>query len=399
MREPYIPYGQYWSTPFARWQGAFAHLHPLQFGARVAREELARRGVDVRTIDYGVLGTTVPSASSFFGLPWLTGMMGAMHLGGPTVNQACATSARILQMACQQVADGSSELAFAISADKCSSGPHLYYPAADGPGGTGAHEDWVLDNFSDDPLGHHAMVDTAENVATKYRISTAEQHDVTLLRHSQYQAACADGHSFHKRYITLPFPVPDAKLRKTLRTLEGDEGIHPTTAEGLAALKPVRKEGTVTHGAQTHPADGSAAILVTSRERARELARDPRVEIRVRGFGLARTELAFMPQAPVAAARAALARAGLAIGEIDCVKSHNPFAVNDIVFARETGRDVARMNNFGCSLVWGHPQGPTGLRALIELIEELAMRGGGTGLFHGCAAGDSAMAVVIEVRA
>src|SRR5579864_8942931 len=107
MREPYIPYGQYWSTPFARWQGAFAHLHPLRFGAQVAREELARRGVDLRAIDYGVLGTTVPSASSFFGLPWVTGMMGAMHLGGPTVNQACATSARILQMACQQVADGS----------------------------------------------------------------------------------------------------------------------------------------------------------------------------------------------------------------------------------------------------------------------------------------------------
>ena len=55
------------------------------------------------------------------------------------------------------------------------------------------------------------------------------------------------------------------------------------------------------------------------------------------------------------------------------------------------------MNNFGCSLVWGHPQGPTGLRALIELIEELAIRGGGTGLFQGCAAGDTAMAAVVRV--
>ena len=79
------------------------------------------------------------------------------------------------------------------------------------------------------------------------------------------------------------------------------------------------------------------------------------------------------------------------------MKSHNPFAVNDIVFARETGFDVMAMNNYGCSLVWGHPQGPTGLRAIIELVEELVMRGGGRGLFHGCAAGDSAMAVVLEV--
>ncbi len=66
---------------------------------------------------------------------------------------------------------------------------------------------------------------------------------------------------------------------------------------------------------------------------------------------------------------------------------------------RETGFPIERMNNYGCSLVWGHPQGPTGLRAIIELIEELAMRGGGVGLFHGCAAGDTAMAVVLEVGA
>ena len=398
LRDTFIPYGQYWSTPFARWQGAFSHLHPLEFGAWVARDELARRDVDPRRIDYGVLGITVPSMSSFYGLPWVTGLIGAPHVGGPTVNQACATSARILQMASQQVADGSSELALTLSPDKCSNGPHVYYPAPAGPGGTGAHEDWVLDNFSNEPIGHHAMIDTAENVARKYGISTAEQHDVALMRYAQYEAACADGHAFHKRYMRLPFAVPDARLRKTVATLEGDEGIHPTTREGIAALKPVRKDGTVTFGAQTHPADGSAGMLVTSRETARELSRDPKVEIRLRGFGLARAELAYMPAAPVPAAREALSRAGLAIGQIDCVKSHNPFTVNDIVFSRETGFDLARMNNYGCSLVWGHPQGPTGLRAIIELIEELVLRGGGTGLFQGCAAGDSAMAVVLEVR-
>ena len=90
--------------------------------------------------------------------------------------------------------------------------------------------------------------------------------------------------------------------------------------------------------------------------------------------------------------------AALEIGQIDAIKSHNPFAVNDIVFARETGVDVMQMNNYGCSLVWGHPQGPTGMRSIIELIEELAMRGGGYGLFEGCAAGDTAMSVVISVE-
>jgi len=398
MRDAFIPYGLYWSTPFARWQGSLSHLHPLQFAAYVAKAELQRREVDLRQIDYGILGTTVPSRSSFYGLPWVTGMIGAPHVGGPTVNQACATSARILQMAAQEVADGGSDVTLLISGDKCSNGPHLYYPAPAGAGGTGEHEDWVLDNFSNDPLGRHAMLDTAENVARKYRISTGEQHDVALMRYAQYDEACADQHAFHKRYMTLPFQVPDARLRKAITTLEGDEGIHPTTREGLAQLKPLRPEGTVTYGAQTHPADGSAAMLVTSRDKARELGRDPRVLIRLLGFGQSRTDLAYMPQAPVAAARTALKRAGLDIGQIDCVKSHNPFTVNDIVFARETGWDLARMNRFGCSLVWGHPQGPTGLRCIIELIEELVLRGGGTGLFHGCAAGDSSMAVALEVR-
>ena len=93
----------------------------------------------------------------------------------------------------------------------------------------------------------------------------------------------------------------------------------------------------------------------------------------------------------------ALAQAGLAIGQVDIVKTHNPFAVNDLVFARTTGIDWRVMNPYGCSLVWGHPQAPMGTRAIIELIEALALRGGGRGLFTGCAAGDTAMAVVLEV--
>jgi len=94
---------------------------------------------------------------------------------------------------------------------------------------------------------------------------------------------------------------------------------------------------------------------------------------------------------------AALAQAGLEVSELKAVKTHNPFAVNDVLFARQTGFPLERMNNYGCSLVWGHPQGPTGLRSIIELIEELVLSGGGYGLFTGCAAGDTGMAVVLKV--
>jgi acetyl-CoA acetyltransferase len=82
---------------------------------------------------------------------------------------------------------------------------------------------------------------------------------------------------------------------------------------------------------------------------------------------------------------------------VDAVKTHNPFAVNDLAFAKDTGFDWRKMNNYGSSIIWGHPQGPTGLRGVIELVEELVLRGGGVGVFTGCAAGDSGLACVLRV--
>jgi acetyl-CoA acetyltransferase family protein len=394
----YIPYGAYWSTPFAKWQGSLAHLHAVTFAAHVARAELARRKIAPETFDFAVLGTTVPQHHAFFGAPWFMGLIGADTVSGPTVNQACATGARALELAVREVDAGDAATALVATCDRVSNGPEITYPNPEGPGGAGTREHWVLDNFAGDPLTGSAMIATAENVARKYQIGREAQHELTLRRYAQYQAALADDRAFQKRYMTLPFAVPDAKLAKTRGQLDGDEGIFPTTAEGLAKLKPVVPDGTVTFGAQTHPADGNAAMVVTTEGRARELSARPEIMVRVVSFGQARVARAHMPEAPVPAARRALERADLKIADLAAIKSHNPFAVNDLVFARETGADLATMNNYGCSLVWGHPQGPTGLRSIIELIEELALRGGGYGLFQGCAAGDTGMAVVIHVR-
>jgi len=392
-----IPYGAYWSTPFAKWQGAFQHLHSMQFAAHVAKAELARRPIDPAAIDCGVLGMTISQLQSFGGAPWPLHLMGLGNVTGPTLSQACATGVRTIAVAAGEILSGTARVALVLTCDRTSNAPHIYYPEPTRFGGTGDSEDQMILNLSHDPVGRHSMLQTAENVARRLGVGSAEQHAVTLRRHEQYQAALRDDRAFQRRFITLPFPVPRADFKAVGGELAGDDGVFPVTAEALAKLRPAVPDGSVTRGAQTHPADGNCGIVVSTAAQARQFSRDPAVRIRILGFGQARTELGYMPEAPIEASHRALASAGVSMADIVAVKSHNPFAVNDIAFARATGFPLEGMNNYGCSLVWGHPQAPTGTRGIIELIEELALRGGGIGLFQGCAAGDSSMAVVLKV--
>jgi acetyl-CoA acetyltransferase len=392
-----IPYGAYWSTPFAKWQGSLSHLHSVKFAAHVAKDELAKRDIDASEFDYGVMGLTVPQHQSFYGLPWLTGMIGAESVGGPTISQVCATGVRVLQNAVAEIECGLAETALVATCDRVSNSPQVYYPEPGGPGGTGPHENIALDNMMQDPFSGQSMTQTAENVATRHQITTEQQHDIVLRRQAQYQDALADGSAFLKRFMSLPFDIPSANFKKTVGQMEGDEGVFQSTKESLDKMRPVIPDGSVTFGGQTHPADGNACIIVAAPEKAKALSKEPGISIEILGFGTARAGLALMPEAPVPAAKAALAQAGLDIQQMDAVKTHNPFAVNDVYFAAETGYAIDAMNNYGCTLVWGHPQAPMGTRGIIELIEELVIKGGGKGLFTGCAAGDSAMAVVLSV--
>lgn len=394
--QAYIPYGVYWSTPFAKWQGSLANMNALPLAANVGKQALQARGMDLAQIDLAILGMTNPQKGSFYGLPYVTGMMGIDHVAGPTVQQACATSVRALQMAAQEVVCGTAECALLVMADRQSNGPIVIYPDPSGTGGYGITENWVPDNMGHDPYAKNPMLQTGENVAARYGISTEEQHALKLRRHEQYQQALANDRAFQKRYM-VDAPVSDSRFRKQLGVLSADEGVFPTTAEGLARLKPVKEGGTITFGAQTHPADGNAGGIVTTRERAKALSTDSRIEVEILSFGMARVEKGYMPMAPSPAAMNAMKAAGLHIGQIDAIKTHNPFAVNDIALARDTGFAWEKMNNYGSSIIWGHPQGPTGMRAIIELIEELVLRGGGVGLFTGCAAGDSGYATIIRV--
>lgn len=396
-KRAFIPYDGYWSTPFCRWQGSFAQLHSMEFAAEICKGAFVGRRISPQIFDGITLGMTIPQKSSFYGAPWMAGMIGASGITGPTISQACATSAKCVSVASEEVELGNNETVLVVTCDRTSNGPHIYYPNPLGIGGTGDNENWVWDNFGNDPYAKNAMIETAENVAEEAGISKEEQDEVAFLRYNQYQDALKDNSAFLHRFMVVPVDVRDPSGRKVVATVNGDEGVFPTTAEALARLRPVLGDGTVTFGTQTFPADGNASIIVTTQEKAKELSRDPNVEIQILSYAETRAKKGFMAMSIVPAARKALSSAGIGIKDVKAIKTHTPFAVNDVYFCKEMGIKFEDMNNYGCSLIWGHPQGPTGARLIIELIEELVLLGGGYGLFDGCAAGDTAAAVVIKV--
>jgi acetyl-CoA acetyltransferase family protein len=394
FNKSFIPYRHYWSTPFCRWQGSLSCEHSLTLASQVGKLALRRMDVDTGLIDGLHLGFTVPQKKSFYGAAWVATLMGMPNVTGPTLSQACATSARTLCSAASSIEFGGSNFVLALTADRTSNGPQVYYPNPVGIGGQAESESWILDNFNDDPALHIPMVATAENIAKKHGITREHQDEVALLRHHQYQSALHNDCAFQKRYMVRPLDLGDR--RGKARLVAGDEGVHETTADGLRQLRPQLESGTVTFAHQTHPADGNCGMLITGSDRARALSPSGPT-IQILSYGEGRAEAGFMGEACVPAARRALDYCGMRISDMAAVKTHNPFVINDIYLSREMGLSLDKMNNYGSSLVFGHPQGPTGMRLVIELIEELAILGGGYGLFTGCAAGDSAASLVIKV--
>ncbi|MCM2358746.1 MAG: thiolase family protein [Geobacteraceae bacterium] len=394
LTKAYIPYRGYYSTPFVRWQGSLANEHAIVLGAATSRRFFDSKGWDPAMIEYVLVGSTVYQQQWFYSGPWAAGMMGAHQVPGVLITQACSTSAFTLFQAGMGVETGTYDNSWCLLADRCSNGPHAIWPNPNGPGGKVVAEDWFLDNVNKDPWAGDAMIQTAENVSRECGITREQCDALTVRRYEQYQDALANDREFQKRYM---FPVEVQLSKKKSITVEADEGVTATTREGLVGLRPVLPDGVHTFGAQTFPADGNCGVSVTTREKARELSADPKLEVRIVSFGYARAKKAHMAAAVAPSAQMALDKAGIKVADVGAVKTHNPFAANDLAMAKVLGLDVNSMNNYGSSLIYGHPQAPTGARLIIEGIEELAKKGGGYLLFSGCAAGDTAASVVIKV--
>ncbi len=399
LTKAFIPYKGYYSTPFSRWQGSLANEHAVVLAGNTAKRWLKEKGWDPKMFDYVILGMTIGQPKWFYASPWLAAIMGATETPGVTLSQACTTSATCIFQAAVGIETGLYKNVCTVMADRCSNGPHTIWPNPNGPGGEVISENWLMDNFNADPNVGLKMIETAENVGKDGGFTKEQCDELALRRYEQYLMALENDRAFQREYM---FPAEAKVSRKKTILVEEDEGVTPSTKEGLAALKPMVPGGILSFGSQTYPADGNCALVVTSEEKAKELSTDPSLAIQVIAYGYSRAKPGYMAAAPVPAARMALERAGLKIQDMKTVKTHNPFVVNDLYFGKEMGIDPMGtaglgFNNYGCSLIYGHPQGPTVGRIVIEGIEEVVMKGGGYFLWAGCAAGDTGGALILKI--
>jgi acetyl-CoA acetyltransferase len=391
----FIPYKGYWSSPFCRWQGSLQNENALHLAAVSARKFFEVGGISSHIFDGLVFGSTIPQKQWFFAPPQFASLIGNEKISGPLIAQACATSAVSLSFAANSIEIGTHQNVLVATADRCSNCPNILWPNPAGLGGKPEFESWMVDGFELDPVAGVNAVKTGENVAKKFGVTREESDAMALNRYEKYTNSLANDREFQKRYM-IPLEVRISKKKTIL--LEEDEGITPCTEEALNRLKPVIPDGILTFGAQTHPADGNAGMIVTTKEKADELSVDRGITIQIVSYGYARTKKGHMPAAVTPCAEMALENANIKMADVAAVKTHNPFTVNDVVMGKLMNINDKIFNNYGCSLIFGHPQGPTGMRLIIELIEELVLKGGGYGLFAGCAAGDSAAGLVLKVN-
>lgn len=385
-----IPYGTWGSSYFPAWQtSALAEVNIGQFAGESMARILGLRGVPQSELDYLVIGSTIPWHWKFWNAPLVASCMGH-RIPGYHVEQACATGLQAVLQACAEVQSGSSDVVGVLTFDRTSDSPVGVFPERRAHERTLAISD-VWDNFGFDPATGKAMIAAAGITARKYRTDRGEVDEATFLRYEQYFESRRNG--FLDR-VLVPLDVLNVQGRP-LGRIDDDLGVREVS---LGALRAMRELDTcVTSGSQTHASDGMAGLLVTTPGKARELSRRPEIEISFVAKTEVRAHPSLMPEAPGLAVRKLLSRTGLTMADVTVVKSHNPFAVNDVVFARMLDYDWRDMNRTGCSLVWGHPQGPTLTRILIESLEEAVSLGGGYALVFGCAAGDVGIAALFRV--
>jgi len=385
-----IPYGTWGSSYFPAWQmSPLAEVNIGQFAGESASRILGKRRVPKNELDYLVIGSTIPWHWKFWTAPLISSCMGE-RLPGYHMEQACATGLQATLLGGNEVQSGAYDVVGVLTFDRTSDSPVGVFPERRAYERTMALGD-VWDNFGFDPATGNAMIQTAGVAARKHKCDRKEVDELTFHRYEQYFDAKNSG--FLDR-VLVPLEILTIQGRP-LGKVDEDTGVRRITMNALRAMREL--DTCVTGGTQTHASDGMAVLLVTTQEKARELSPRPEIDIQFVAKTEVRTLPSHMPEAPALAVRRLFDRTGFKMDDMAVVKNRNPFAVNDVICVKVMDYDWHKMNNTGCPLVWGHPQGPTLTRVLIEALEEAVDLGGGYVLIFGCAAGDVGIASVFKV--
>ena len=385
-----IPYGTWGSSYFPAWQmSALAEVNIGQFAGESMNKILGMRKVPKSELEYLIIGSTIPWHWKFWNAPLIASCLG-QRIPGFHMEQACATGLQSIVLAASEIEGGSYDVVGVCTFDRTSDSPVGVFPERRAYRRTEVLAD-VWDNFGFDPATGDAMINTAGIAARKYKIDREEVDDLTFYRYKQYFDTI-NSNFFDN--VLVPLEVLNIQGR-FLGKVDADLGVRPITLAGLRGMREL--DTCITPGSQTHASDGMATILVTNVDKARELSLKPEIDIQLVGKIEIRALPSLMPEAPALAVQKLLQRTNLTMDDMAVVKNHNPFAVNDAIFAKALNYDWHKMNTTGCSLVWGHPQGPTLTRIVIESIEEAVSLGGGYALVFGCAAGDVGIAAIFKV--
>lgn len=384
-------------TAIGKFQGQFKDVSARELAITAGKEAIRRAGIDINTIDEIVMGECCTAMQGS-----LPARQVSMRIGLPiessavTVNQNCASGMRALEIACNNIQLGKTDIGLVVGVENMTQAPFLLPKARMGyrmggiptEGGAELYDSMIHDALYDALVPGHMGV-TADNVAKLCNVSRQECDELAVISHNRACAAI-DAGKFKDEII----PVT-VKGRKGDVVVDTDEYPRETSLEKLAALKPSFKEGgRVTAGNASGMNDASSGVIVMSAEAAEAAGCKPLC--RILSVATAGVEPEVMGIGPIPAAQKAMARAGLTMADIDLVEINEAFAAQTLACQRELGIDMDKLNVNGGGISLGHPVGATGSRIIITLMYELKRRGQRYGLATLCAGGGMGTAVIIE---
>lgn len=380
-------------TPMGRFGGTIKDIPAYDLGAVAVKEALKRASITGDQIDDVILGSC-RQAGNGPNPARTASVRGGVPTSVPvvTINMACPSGMRALAYATQSIRLGETNIVLIGGFDSMSTIPYLLKGTRwDGfKMGNKVLEDGWSDSI--DPLIGQGMGGTAENLYDKYKISREEQDEFATNSHLKASAAQKNGW-FDEEIVAVEVPG----TRKTPPiAFDRDETIrHETDMEKMAKLKPVfRKDGTVTAGNACQMSDGATALVITHRDKARELGMDPLFSIV--SYAQVAVEPETMGEGPALSIPKALKNAGMSLDEMDLIEVNEAFAIQVLANERVIKWDREKLNVHGGAIALGHPTGISGARILVTLYYALKRLGKTYGIAGICGGGGVSMAAVIK---